>query len=403
MPSAACVPMLGGLVRCGLLRMLLTMPVTVTHAAASVSSSALAEEFPTHWGSPPAVAATQQVALPGGYGHGSFALAYWIAEHMAEDRRVARIRYPRSWGEPPAFQTKDQRPLPFGYGMGSGFLAKWIALKAQTVSGEELEEYEATWGDMGSADPDFALACSSTGYPSHWTGPPANGTGGEAAVPLPGGYGYGSLELAAWIKHNLEADRSRGEVVYPPAWGKPPKMQTFDLVSLPFGYHVGSGTLRSWIEERARDCAGEDPSEYKRVWPAGCCGDALGNETAFASDAAQLPGLYPARWGVPPELQVSDYVPLPGGYGRGSSTLARWIQRRMLEDTQADRPAYPPAWGAPPPADGEDELSARRPLPFGYGWGSPTLAAWIEDSAAKYSGESPEEYGKHGRSVTIVV
>ncbi len=38
---------------------------------------------------------------------------------------------------------------------------------------------------------------------------------------------------------------------------------------------------------------------------------------------------YPPEWGLPPQIQTRDYVELPGGYGFGSSTLARWIQQHL--------------------------------------------------------------------------
>jgi hypothetical protein len=38
---------------------------------------------------------------------------------------------------------------------------------------------------------------------------------------------------------------------------------------------------------------------------------------------------FPAQWGTPPAAQTRDLRPLPGGYGRGSSTLARWIQKNL--------------------------------------------------------------------------
>ena len=41
---------------------------------------------------------------------------------------------------------------------------------------------------------------------------------------------------------------------------------------------------------------------------------------------------FPAHWGAPPLRQTRDLRPLPGGYGRGSGTLARWIGENMEED-----------------------------------------------------------------------
>lgn len=50
---------------------------------------------------------------------------------------------------------------------------------------------------------------------------------------------------------------------------------------------------------------------------------------------------FPAHWGAQPKIQTKDLVPLPGGYGRGSSTLAKWIQRNLDKDANA-RPAEVP-------------------------------------------------------------
>jgi len=35
---------------------------------------------------------------------------------------------------------------------------------------------------------------------------------------------------------------------------------------------------------------------------------------------------FPWGWGQPPQIQTKDYVPLPDGYGHGSSTLKSWIK-----------------------------------------------------------------------------
>ena len=39
---------------------------------------------------------------------------------------------------------------------------------------------------------------------------------------------------------------------------------------------------------------------------------------------------FPAHWGEPPALQTRDLRPLPGGYGQGSSTLAKWIGKNLI-------------------------------------------------------------------------
>jgi hypothetical protein len=42
--------------------------------------------------------------------------------------------------------------------------------------------------------------------------------------------------------------------------------------------------------------------------------------------------LFPGHWGDPPNRQTRDLRPLPGGYGRGSGTLAQWIQENLDRD-----------------------------------------------------------------------
>ena len=41
---------------------------------------------------------------------------------------------------------------------------------------------------------------------------------------------------------------------------------------------------------------------------------------------------FPQHWGDPPKRQTRDLRPLPGGYGMGSGTLARWIQDNLERD-----------------------------------------------------------------------
>jgi hypothetical protein len=60
---------------------------------------------------------------------------------------------------------------------------------------------------------------------------------------------------------------------------------------------------------------------------------------AVKNRPAPKPKSFPLHWGTPPESQVPDKGPLPGGYGMGSSTLAQWIETNMaadVEDTQSD-------------------------------------------------------------------
>ena len=45
-----------------------------------------------------------------------------------------------------------------------------------------------------------------------------------------------------------------------------------------------------------------------------------------------MPPAFPERWGPPPLAMTRDYVPLPGGYGRRSGVLRKWITKKMEED-----------------------------------------------------------------------
>lgn len=51
---------------------------------------------------------------------------------------------------------------------------------------------------------------------------------------------------------------------------------------------------------------------------------------------------FPASWGEPPRIQTRDLRPLPGGYGEGSGTLARWIQMNLDKDkAPKEKPVEP--------------------------------------------------------------
>jgi|TARA_E500000178_G_scaffold350772_1_gene410393 DNA repair exonuclease SbcCD ATPase subunit len=51
---------------------------------------------------------------------------------------------------------------------------------------------------------------------------------------------------------------------------------------------------------------------------------------------------FPTHWGRPPEIQLKDYRPLPGGFGMGSSTLAYWIKENIEEDAKKGKPEVDP-------------------------------------------------------------
>jgi hypothetical protein len=101
---------------------------------------------------------------------------------------------------------------------------------------------------------------------------------------------------------------------FPPHWGEPPAAQTKDVRPLPGGFGMGSSTLARWIGENlAKDKAdGKDPEKPEVGRPE--------------------PKPFPLHWGRPPEIQTTDHVELPGGFGMGSSSLAHWIKENIAAD-----------------------------------------------------------------------
>lgn len=48
--------------------------------------------------------------------------------------------------------------------------------------------------------------------------------------------------------------------------------------------------------------------------------------------ASNRPPKFPAHWGKPPRIQTKDFVELPEPFGRGSSTLKKWILENLKQD-----------------------------------------------------------------------
>jgi hypothetical protein len=86
---------------------------------------------------------------------------------------------------------------------------------------------------------------------------------------------------------------------------------------------------------------------------------ALALNLACAQEAKK----YPAHWGEPPAIQTRDMVELPGGYGRGSSTLKKWIAANLEKDKGGT--AAPAVKGQP---SFENNFEAAEPgkLPEGF-------------------------------------
>ena len=138
-------------------------------------------------------------------------------------------------------------------------------------------------------------------------------------------------------KDNAKVHKAPNGKAFPAHWGAPPLRQTRDLRPLPGGYGRGSGTLARWIQGNLdKDAKGDKPGAggvkpgVKPVPPV-----------VIRPGIPNRPGgrkKYPAHWGDPPRIQTRDLRPLPGGYGMGSGTLARWIQQNLDKDAAGRKP-----------------------------------------------------------------
>ena len=171
-----------------------------------------------------------------------------------------------------------------------------------------------------------------------------------------------NLQAGVSDSKNKKVYRAPNGKPFPTHWGAPPLRQTRDLKPFPGGYGRGSGTLARWIQENLEKDAAKG-----------------GNKPTSKIYKAPNGKPFPARWGAPPRLQTSDFGPLPGGYGMGSSTLGNWIKNSMAKDAKAGvKPA--PGHQAGPPSF-EEWVKGGKKIPAGrvFIGGSP----WFNESTGK--------------------
>ncbi|HIL25677.1 MAG TPA: hypothetical protein EYG19_09815 [Verrucomicrobia bacterium] len=213
--------------------------------------------------------------------------------------------FPTHWGAPPRIGTRDLRPFPGGYGQGSGTIAKWIqknmdADKAKGGPGNKQARIAVLEKEIARMK-DFARRARFT----------------------PEGFQKHKAQLAALEKELAELKGGK------PGSGKQTDVPTFEEwvkggMKIPSGRVFIGGS--PWFDERKGER--RSPREvYKMLH---------GGEKPPVIKPRPRPnpskGRFPAHWGAPPRLQTRDLRPLPGGYGRGSSTLARWIQQNLDKD-----------------------------------------------------------------------
>jgi hypothetical protein len=111
---------------------------------------------------------------------------------------------------------------------------------------------------------------------------------------------------------------------------------------------------------------------------------------------------FPKRWGEPPKATTRDYCDWPDGFGHGSGTIKKWIEKHLEEDKRAakksevkgaasgdtgkEQPIFPGAkkpfpsrWGSPPKVATMDMVQ----WPDGYGQGSGSVGKWIKENMRK--------------------
>ena len=150
------------------------------------------------------------------------------------------------------------------------------------------------------------------------------------------GVAIGQIKLSAVGDVAQKVYKAPNGKAFPAHWGAPPRLQTRDLRVLPGGYGRGSGTLARWIQQNLeKDAAKVDGKPQ--------------NTKIYRSPSGKA---YPAHWGAPPLIQTKDLRVLPGDYGRGSGTLARWISENLARDAKKPNKPNPPAGDA---TDGGNE------------------------------------------------
>jgi len=228
----------------------------------------------------------------------------------------------------------------------------------------ELEKELATLQGGGGKPENAKTYQSPSGkaFPAHWGAPPRIQT--RDLRVLPGNYGRGSGTLARWIQQNLDKDAAKGGGK--PGSGKQTGVPTFEEwvkggMKIPSGRVFIGGS--PWFDESKGER--RSPREvYKMLYGGKNAGG--GKPPVIKPRPRPNPGKgrFPAHWGAPPRIQTRDLRPLPGGYGRGSSTLAKWIQQNLAKDAanpnrsksentpakpQSKRPALSPAFSAKHP------------------------------------------------------
>ena len=305
--------------------------------------------------------------------------------------------FPAYWGAPPLRQTRDLRPLPGGYGRGSGTLARWIsgqlALDAKNPNRVKLKPPIAA--PAPPPDPVAPAPNAPKVNPADiakvktalaaWAKAKAECKGNyEYTIGFSSAFGFGHTTTIV-VKNNKVVERRYEEFNRregPPRPGAKPKgfVEQGDAIGKN-KKGVPAKTLDEIYKTAAAIAAKAlPPHEVRYVLTdkngllTSCFirdrriaddaprnGVALGKITLTGGNAKKVfksPNgkPFPVHWGAPPLRQTRDRRPLPGGYGRGSSTLRNWIQGNLDKDAKKNNDANqiqpvprPLGLPAPPP------------------------------------------------------
>ena len=269
--------------------------------------------------------------------------------------------FPAHWGPPPRAQTRDLRPLPGGYGQGSGTLATWIQ---KNLDADAKDPNRGKGAD--AANPDLAKVKAAL---EAWAKTREACMGNYSyTVRFQSAFGFGHTTTLV-VEGNKIAERKFVE------FNREPSLFDPNAAVNPNGYlekgdAVGRNskgaralTLDQVYADAAKIAArqlAEHERRYVRVNNDGLLLSCFTVDTRIADDTpavginvdtislapapkdkeGEKPVIhrapnkkeFPAHWGQPPQIQTRDLRPLPGGYGSGSGTLAKWIQMNLDKD-----------------------------------------------------------------------
>ena len=323
-------------------------------------SAGVTMDFPTRWGPPPQFRddPNQWVKLPGHYGQGPPILAQWVQEKL----------------EPKG-------------------TAQWVGTEAnRLVVGSEVEVRKRAFSESHAAAGVSGFA-DRTGS-AWWSGEVVRVNGPRVDVR----YGDKTTE------RNIPISQIRSMLS--------------DTLSASLN-RIGSGVFnqtKNKLQAKSQDRAPGSAYDFQFDAEEAKSGDDDVQEKPTSASkkdkrAKNKKKHFPQHWGQPPaeedgplDHDSSDWVDLPGGYGRGSPVLSEWVKRKLERDRRVKRgsPAgawtsgsdnknalrgltrsLPKSWGnaldgvGPEEYDSDDWVD----LPFGYGRGPESLSKWIVDKS----------------------